>query len=128
VGQFEEFNVLAQGIRSGTNQLVFKAIQLYSDGTTVAWIQVPSKAVPDSPHPAPIITLTSGTAAPQSSAAPPPATASASASSTGSNAESIAALVLASFAVVLAVLAVWLGRPRLEEPRPRSDQSRSVDL
>ena len=32
VGQFGEFNVLAQGIPTGTSQLVFKAIQTYSDG------------------------------------------------------------------------------------------------
>ena len=30
VGQFGEFNVLAQGIPTGTSQLVFKAIQTYS--------------------------------------------------------------------------------------------------
>jgi uncharacterized protein YcnI len=120
VGQFGEFNVLAQGIPSGTDHLVFKAIQSYSDGTTVAWIQVPSKAVPDPPHPAPVITLTSSAAAVgRPAAAPAPATASGS--GTGSNAESIAALILASFAVVLAVLAVWLGRPRLGERGPRSD-------
>src|ERR1700722_8997965 len=60
VGQFGEFNVLAQGVPSGTSQLVFKAIQTYSDGTVVSWIQVPSRAVPDPEHPAPIISLTSG--------------------------------------------------------------------
>src|SRR5580692_7456781 len=35
VGQFGEFNVLAQGVPTGTPQLVFKAIQTYSDGTVV---------------------------------------------------------------------------------------------
>src|SRR5580698_8374410 len=60
VGQFGEFNVLAQGVPSGTTQLVFKAIQTYSDGTVVSWIQVPSKAVPNPEHPAPTITLTHG--------------------------------------------------------------------
>ncbi len=55
VGQFGEFDVLAQGIPSGTDELVFKAIQSYSDGTVVSWIQVPDKAVPDPPHPAPTI-------------------------------------------------------------------------
>src|SRR6202046_5586246 len=53
VGQFGEFNVLAQGVPTGTSQLVFKAIQTYSDGTVVSWIEVPNKAVPDPEHPAP---------------------------------------------------------------------------
>src|SRR3974390_3351607 len=37
VGQFGQFNVLAQGIPSGTSELVFKAIQSYSNGTVVSW-------------------------------------------------------------------------------------------
>jgi uncharacterized protein YcnI len=124
VGQFGEFNVLAQGIPSGTNQLVFKAIQSYGDGTTVAWIQVPTDAVPDPSHPAPVITLTtSGKTAAQSSPAASSAAGSVSGSNTGSNAQSIAALILASFAVVIAVLAVWLGRPRLDERRRRQSRS-----
>jgi len=117
VGQFGEFNVLAQGIPTGTSQLVFKAIQSYSDGTVVSWIQVPDRAVPNPAHPAPTITLTSprGSAA---SAAPAANAGSGSASSvttSGSNALSIAALILAGFAVLLGLLAVWLGRPRLGE-------------
>ena len=116
VGQFDEFNVLAQGIPTGTSQLVFKAIQKYSDGTLVSWIEVPDKAVPDPEHPAPTITLTapggSGAAA-TSTASTDPVTATASTSS-GSNAQSIAALILAGFAVLLGLLAVWLGRPRLD--------------
>jgi len=39
VGQFGAFNVLAQGIPSQASELVFKAIQTYSDGTVVSWIQ-----------------------------------------------------------------------------------------
>jgi periplasmic copper chaperone A len=116
VGQFGEFNVLAQGIPKGTSQLVFKAIQTYSDGTVVSWIEVPNKAVPDPEHPAPTIALTAaGGAKPASSSASSTATSVAAATvsgSSGTNAESIAALILAAFAVVLALLAVWLGRPR----------------
>ncbi len=58
VGQFGEFNVLAQGIPTGTSQLVFKAVQTYSDGTVVSWIQVPDKTEANPEHPAPTITLT----------------------------------------------------------------------
>jgi uncharacterized protein YcnI len=118
VGQFGEFNVLAQGIPTGTSQLVFKAIQIYSDGSTVSWIQVPTKAVPDPPHPAPTLTLTAaGSSAGDTTTTATPATASSS-SSSGSNALEITALILACLALVAAVLAVWLGRPRLGTPDP----------
>ena len=116
VGQFGEFNVLAQGVPSGTSQLVFKAIQTYSDGSVVSWIQIPSKAVPNPEHPAPIITLTkAGDAAASSTATTVAvaATPTTSGSGSGTNAWEIAALILAGFAVVLSLLAVWLGRPRL---------------
>jgi uncharacterized protein YcnI len=115
VGQFGEFNVLAQGIPTDTDQLVFKAIQTYSDGTVVSWIQVPNKAVPDPPHPAPTITLTSGGGSGAATATTAPAVAAPSASGpSGSdiNAISIAALILGGAAVIVALLAIWLGRPR----------------
>jgi uncharacterized protein YcnI len=117
VGQFATFNVLAQGLPSGTNQLVFKAIQQYSDGTTVSWIQIPTRAAPDPAHPAPTLTLTApGRAAPAGSSATTPPTATGPVSATvpagNSHALAVGALILAGFAVVLALLAVWLGRPR----------------
>jgi len=119
VGQFGEFNVLAQGVPSGTSQLVFKAIQTYSDGSVISWIEVPSKAVPDPEHPAPIITLTKAGSPAASTTATTVAAAAAptsSGSGSGTNAWEIAALILAGFAVVLSLLAVWLGRPRLGAP------------
>ncbi len=61
VGQFGEFDLLAQGIPSGTDNLVFKALQQYSDGTTVSWIQVPDSSAPTRPTP------------PRSSSSRPPA-------------------------------------------------------
>jgi periplasmic copper chaperone A len=122
VGQFGAFDVLAQGIPSGTTQLVFKAIQTYSDGSVVSWIQVPDKAEPDPEHPAPVITLTpAGKNGDASTATTAPAATAAASSSTGStssgsNAWEIAALILAGLALVVSVLAVWLGRPRLGAP------------
>ena len=63
-GQFQEFRILVQALPSDTNQVVFKALQTYSDGTIVRWID-PVVAGQDEPdHPTPILTLTS----------PPPAT------------------------------------------------------
>jgi uncharacterized protein YcnI len=117
VGQFGEFNVLAQGIPTDTDQLVFKAIQTYSDGTVVSWIEVPNKAVPDPPHPAPTITLTaaagSGAATATATTAPAAAAAPTATGGSSSDAIAIAALILGGAAVLVALLAVWLGRPRL---------------
>ena len=124
VGQFGEFNVLAQGIPTGTSQLVFKAIQSYSDGTTVSWIQVPTKSVPDPPHPAPVLTLTAAGSSPSdTTTTAAAAAATGTGSGSGSNALGIAALILAGFALVVAVLAVWLGRPRLAAPEPAAGAS-----
>jgi len=117
VGQFAEFNVLAQGIPSGTDSLVFKAIQLYGDGSTVSWIQVPDRAEPNPAHPAPSVRLTAaGGGSPASSVGPtattPSAPVTATASSTPGSGLAVVSLIVAGFAVVLALLAVWLGRPR----------------
>jgi uncharacterized protein len=85
----------------------------------VSWIEVPDKAVPDPQHPAPTITLTkTGDDASAGSSTPTTVAATAivtTSSSSGTNAWEIAALILAGFAVVLSLLAVWLGRPRLGE-------------
>ena len=57
-GHFQEFYVLAQQLPTTTDQVVFKALQTYSDGNVVRWIQTtpPGGPVPD--HPAPVLTLT----------------------------------------------------------------------
>lgn len=61
-GHFQEFYVLAQQLPSDTDQVAFKALQTYSDGNVVRWIQpvTPGAAEPD--HPTPILHLTNGSA------------------------------------------------------------------
>jgi uncharacterized protein YcnI len=60
VGQFQEFPVLVQRLPTDVDEVVFKALQTYSDGTIVRWIDpvVAGQATPD--HPTPILTLTAG--------------------------------------------------------------------
>jgi uncharacterized protein YcnI len=117
VGQFGEFNVLAQGIPTGTDQLVFKAIQLYSDGSSVSWIQIPDKAVPDPLHPAPVLQLTKGGSGGGTSSITATTTAVALGTTTTGGGDSkgltILALIVALLALVVAGLSVWLGRPRV---------------
>jgi uncharacterized protein YcnI len=69
-GHFQEFYVLAQQLPTTTDQVVFKALQTYSDGTVVRWIQLTPPGGPEPDHPAPVLTLTaaaSGAGAPSSS-------------------------------------------------------------
>jgi uncharacterized protein YcnI len=57
-GQFQEFPVLAQTLPKDVDQVVFKAIQTYSNGDVVRWIDPvqPGQKAPD--HPTPILALT----------------------------------------------------------------------
>ena len=56
-GAFERFNVLATTPSSGT-KVTFKAIQTYSNGDVVRWIETPVKGAPKPENPAPVLTLT----------------------------------------------------------------------
>ena len=49
--EYLTFNVLVGTVPSKGNQVVFKAIQTYSDGTTVNWIEPIVKGTPDPEHP-----------------------------------------------------------------------------
>jgi uncharacterized protein YcnI len=62
-GQFQEF-VVSAGPLPEVDSLVFKALQTYSDGDVVRWIDVPSAGVSADQleHPAPTLTLTSESA------------------------------------------------------------------
>jgi periplasmic copper chaperone A len=57
-GQFDLFTISAGPLPTNTGTLTFKAIQTYSDGTTVNWIQATVKGAPEPEHPAPVLTLT----------------------------------------------------------------------
>lgn len=54
-GQFQEFDV-SLGPLPETDQLVFKALQTYSDGDVVRWIDEPSSGT-EPEHPAPVLKL-----------------------------------------------------------------------
>ena len=57
-GQYEDFDVGVGAVPDKATQLAFKALQTYSSGEIVRWIEVPvaGQQVPDTP--APILTLT----------------------------------------------------------------------
>ncbi|MFE0325202.1 YcnI family protein [Streptomyces sp. NPDC058960] len=56
-GQFQEFPVSVGPLPTNTDSLVFKALQTYSDGTVVRWIDVPQQGAPEPEHPAPVLTV-----------------------------------------------------------------------
>jgi uncharacterized protein len=90
-GDYEDFAVSAGSVPDRAGQLVFKALQTYSSGEIVRWIELPIAGQPEPPTPAPTLTLT----APSAAAATAPARARPTASSSGSsNALALAALVI----------------------------------
>ncbi|MFG2044470.1 YcnI family protein [Dactylosporangium sp. NPDC048998] len=58
-GEFQQFQ-LALGSLPDTDKIVFKALQTYSDGTVVRWIEEPTPGEAHPEHPAPVLTLTDG--------------------------------------------------------------------
>lgn len=58
-GQFQEFEV-SLGPLPKTDQVVFKALQTYSDGDIVRWIDTPASGQ-EPEHPAPVLKLTAAT-------------------------------------------------------------------
>jgi uncharacterized protein YcnI len=93
--EFQDFTFLA-GQLPDADSVVFKAIQLYDDGTQVAWIETTapgSSAEPD--HPAPVLSLQPAAAV----------TSTGSSSTTAPVILSIVALVVAAAALGVAVIA-----------------------
>jgi len=68
-GHFQEFYVLAQQLPTDADSVTFKAVQTYSNGDVVRWIQTAETGQPEPEHPAPVLTLTasSGLGDPNSS-------------------------------------------------------------
>ena len=103
-GQFQEFDVSLGPLPSSATRIVFKALQTYSDGTVVRWIDEPAADGTEPEHPAPVLKLTApGAAAPATSAvaqttpAPP--------AGNGALGWGIAALVVAAGALALGAVA-----------------------
>jgi uncharacterized protein YcnI len=129
-GQFQEFPV-SLGPLPKTGQLVFKAIQTYSDGTVVRWIDpvVAGQAEPD--HPAPVLSLAAagadGAAATPSGAAPAAAAPTASSSDALPVTLGVIGAVLGLAGLVLGALALARTRrvtvPAPETARPVASRS-----
>ena len=111
-GSFGEFTLIA-GQLPDTASLTFKAIQTYSDGSVVSWIQVPAagQTADDVDYPAPVLALGSAASAAAGSGVTVSATTAAPASTTLPTVLAVVALVLALVACA-AVLAGAIIRRR----------------
>src|SRR5271156_6299559 len=57
-GQFGKFEILVGQLPAVTSSLTFKAVQTYSNGDIVRWIETQTPGGPDAEHPAPVLQLT----------------------------------------------------------------------
>lgn len=62
-GQFVEFPVSFGPLPADADRLVFKALQTYSDGEVVRWIETPQAGAADPEYPAPVLSLATAPAA-----------------------------------------------------------------
>ena len=67
-GQYQGFRVMLGSLPDTADSLTFKALQTYSNGDVVRWIDVQQPGQPEPDHPAPVLTLTA--AAPGGSSSP----------------------------------------------------------
>ncbi|MFI1996466.1 YcnI family protein [Actinoplanes sp. NPDC020271] len=105
-GEFQEFDV-SMGALPESGQLIFKALQTYSDGNVVRWIDEPATdgSEPDSPAPVlKIVPAAAASAAPAAAAAAPAAAEASDDSGSGSGL-GLAGLIAGLIALVLAGLA-----------------------
>jgi uncharacterized protein YcnI len=119
-GQYQDFQVSVDPLPSDTTQLVFKAVQTYSNGDVVRWIDLTTNSNPKPDHPAPVLTLTpasSSSATATASAAPAAASASAS-SSSSDNGLGIAGLVLGAIGAACGIAALLFVRKTRRSDTP----------
>ena len=60
-GQFQDFSVSADPLPTGVSSVAFKALQTYSNGDVVRWIDLAAPGQAEPAHPAPVLTLTGAT-------------------------------------------------------------------
>ncbi|WP_370369619.1 YcnI family protein [Catenulispora sp. GP43] len=131
-GQYQGFHVMLGKLPDDTNQLVFKAVQTYSDGDVVRWIDLAQPGQPAPDHPAPVLVLTgsgsgsgSGSQASNTSAGTPSVTASASTASPSSS--DTTARTLAGVGIGAGVAGLTVGALGWSRARRKSSGSTPTD-
>ncbi|MCA1984819.1 YcnI family copper-binding membrane protein [Nocardioides nematodiphilus] len=124
-GEFEEFDV-SVGPLPDSGSLEFKALQTYSDGSVVRWIQDTVAGQDEPEHPAPVLTIVQSAATNPSSAASTAASGPDSSSATSAKPTTVVTekdsshtpMVLSIIALVLAVVAVGAAAVAVLRRRP----------
>ena len=117
-GEFGEFVVIAEQLPD-TAQLTFKAIQIYSDHSQVAWIEAPAPGSTAEPeHPAPVLKLAD--AASGDSAAPAVTAASGTPMAATKSSSQTGAVILAGIALAVAAVAAGFGAAAFRTSRRRT--------
>jgi uncharacterized protein YcnI len=114
-GQFQEFPV-SLGPLPKTGSITFKALQTYSDGSVVRWIDLntPGQAKPE--HPAPVLTLTAAAAGDSNTAATAAGNPAAADPADGDSSDT-AALTIGIAGMVLGLAGLALGALALARTR-----------
>jgi uncharacterized protein YcnI len=113
-GQFQEFDV-SVGPLPQVDQIVFKALQKYSDGETVRWIDEPKAGV-DAQHPAPVLKLAKASSDTSASSLSVTGAAAAPVLASSSDSTAKAALGVGIAALVIALTGVGLALLRRRNP------------
>ncbi|WP_037856409.1 YcnI family protein [Streptomyces sp. NRRL S-340] len=112
-GYFQKFPLSLGALPQDADQLVFKALQTYSDKEVVRWIEVPQKGQAEPDNPAPTLQLTAaddahGGAARNASAGSEPAAGTTTAAANGSGSDTTAR-VLGIVGIVVGAAGVAYG-------------------
>ena len=107
-GQYQNFDVSA-GPLPETPTLVFKALQTYSNGDVVRWIEQSAPGQPEPANPAPTLQVTAASATPSTAPAAAESPAAAAPSGGSSSSSDSTAVALGVAGVVIAAAALALG-------------------
>jgi periplasmic copper chaperone A len=129
-GQYQDFSISVDPLPSDASQLVFKAVQTYSNGDVVRWIDLATPGQPEPDHPAPVLILTpagADSAGGQTGSATTPAAVSTPSSTAGSASSSgtglgVAGLIVGALGLLTAGFALWRTR-RPAEPTDPGDRA-----
>jgi uncharacterized protein YcnI len=110
-GQYQDFSLSADPLPDTGSSVGFKALQTYSNGDVVRWIDISSPGQAEPEHPAPVLALTSPTDTPTMEMASAAVAANPDSASSWPGALAVIALIVA-LATAGGVGVMWMRRPR----------------
>jgi uncharacterized protein YcnI len=113
-GEYQDFALSADPLPDSGRELVFKALQTYSTGDVVRWIDLSRPGQPEPEHPAPVLSLTASADSGSTMEMTSASVATTTASSSWPGVLAVVALLLALVAVG-AVGFLWVRRPHQPE-------------